>query len=93
VSVTGVPAGAFAERTTLAWQRTSLAILAAALIQLRLVAAEAPAVVLVVIGLAGALAVLAAVDSRRRDRGGRIGLLLTVSVATLVLVELGLVVG
>jgi uncharacterized membrane protein YidH (DUF202 family) len=85
------PAGAFAERTVLAWQRTALAILAAALIQLRLVAGEAPGVVLVVIALAGALAVVAAVDSRRRDRGGRVGVLLTVSVATLVLVELGVV--
>lgn len=82
---------AFAERTGLAWQRTSLAILTAALIQLRLATGEAPGAVLVVIAAAGALAALAAVESRRRDRGGRVGLLLTVAMATLMLAELGLV--
>ena len=83
---------AFAERTALAWQRTSLAILTAALIQMRLAAGEAPGAVLLVIGVAGGLAVLAAVESRRRERGGRVGLLLASAVATLVVVEIGLVV-
>jgi uncharacterized membrane protein YidH (DUF202 family) len=84
-------ASAFAERTALAWQRTALAILTAALIQLRLAAGEAPGAVLVIIAVAGALAALAAVESRRRDRGGRVGLLLTVAMSTLMLVELSLV--
>jgi uncharacterized membrane protein YidH (DUF202 family) len=84
-------ASAFAERTALAWQRTALAILTAALIQLRLATGEAPGAVLVVIGVAGALAALAAVESRRRDRGGRVGLLLTLAVAILMVVELVLV--
>jgi uncharacterized membrane protein YidH (DUF202 family) len=81
---------AFAERTTLAWQRTALAILTAALIQLRLATGEAPGAVLLVIGVAGALAALAAVESRRRARGGRVGLLLTSAIAMLLVVELGL---
>jgi uncharacterized membrane protein YidH (DUF202 family) len=84
-------AGAFAERTALAWQRTALAILTAALIQLRLAAGQAPGAVLAIIAVAGALAALAAVESRRRDRGGRVGLLLTVAMSTLMLAELGLV--
>jgi uncharacterized membrane protein YidH (DUF202 family) len=83
--------GAFAERTALAWQRTALAILTAALIQLRLAVDEAPLAVLVIIAVAGALAALAAVESRRRDRGGRVGLLLTAAMSTLMLVELSLV--
>jgi uncharacterized membrane protein YidH (DUF202 family) len=84
-------AGAFTERTVLAWQRTSLAILTAALIQLRLAAGEAPTAVLVVIGAAGLLAALAGVESRRRLRSGRVGLLMSVAVATLAVVEIGLV--
>ena len=42
-------------------------------------------------GVAGALAALAAVESRRRDRGGRVGLLLTLAVGILMVVELVLV--
>lgn len=82
---------AFAERTALAWQRTSLAILTMALLQMRLTAGAAPSVVLALIGVSGILAVVAAVESRRRDGGGRVGLLLAVAVAMLGSVELGLV--
>ena len=82
---------AFAERTVLAWQRTSLAILTMALLQMRFTAGAAPPVVLALIGFAGILAVVAAVESRRRDRGGRVGLVLAVAVAMLGSVELGLV--
>ncbi len=82
----------FAERTALAWQRTSLAILTLALLQLRLTAGHAPGVVLGLIGAAAVLAALAGVTARRRDRGGRVGLLLTSAVVLLTLVELGLVV-
>jgi uncharacterized membrane protein YidH (DUF202 family) len=82
---------AFAERTVLAWQRTSLAILTVALVQLRLTTGEAPGVVLAVIGTAAALAALAGVEARRRDRGGRVGLLMTCAVVLLSVAELGLV--
>jgi uncharacterized membrane protein YidH (DUF202 family) len=85
-------ASGFAERTALAWQRTSLAVLTLALVQLRLTTGEAPSVVLGLIGVAAALAALAAVEARRRDRGGRVGLLMTCAVVLLTLTELGLVV-
>lgn len=81
----------FAERTVLAWQRTSLAILAVALLQLRLTSGEAPGVVLGLIAVAAVLAALAGAETRRRDRGGRVGLLMSVAVALLTLAELGLV--
>lgn len=83
---------AFAERTVLAWQRTSLAILTVALVQLRLSSGEAPTVVLGLIAVAAVLAALAGVEASRRDRGGRVGLLMSVAVALLTLTELGLVV-
>jgi uncharacterized membrane protein YidH (DUF202 family) len=83
--------GGFAERTVLAWQRTSLAILTVALLQLRLTSGEAPGVVLGVIAVAAVLAGLAGVEARRRDRGGRVGLLMSLAVALLALAELGLV--
>lgn len=81
----------FAERTVLAWQRTSLAILTVALVQLRLSSGEAPGVVLGVIAIAAVLAALAGVEARRRDRGGRVALLMSVAVALLTLAELSLV--
>lgn len=81
----------FAERTVMAWQRTSLAVLTLALLQLRLATGEAPGAVLALIGAAAVLAALAGVEARRRDRGGRVGLLMTVAVVLMTLVELGLV--
>lgn len=83
--------GGFAERTVLAWQRTSLAVLTLALLQLRLTSGEAPGVVLGVIAIAAVLAALAGFEARRRDRGGRVGLLMSVAVVLLTLAELGLV--
>lgn len=91
MSGTGESSG-FAERTVLAWQRTSLAIVTLALVQLRLTTGEAPTVVLGIIGFAAVLAAVAGLESRRRERGGRVGLLLTVAVVLLTGVELALVV-
>ncbi|QIK67533.1 DUF202 domain-containing protein [Nocardioides sp. HDW12B] len=84
-------ASGFAERTVMAWQRTSLAIVTLALLQLRLTSGHAPGVVLGLLGLAAVMAALAGVEARRRDRGGRVGLLLTSAVVLLTLVELGIV--
>lgn len=80
----------FAERTVLAWQRTALAVVTLALVQLRLASGDAPGAVLAVLVLAAGIAVLAGLDARRRDRGGRVGLLLTVAVLVLGAAELGL---
>ena len=57
---------AYAERTVLAWQRTSLAILTGALVQLRLSAGEAPLAALVLLGLAAVAAIRVLAPARER---------------------------
>ncbi|WP_148572929.1 DUF202 domain-containing protein [Nocardioides caldifontis] len=86
--------GAAPERTTLAWQRTALTVLAGALLVSRLTLDALGPAAFVVVVVAIPLALWVLVESRLRHRrghpqGGRSAAVLTVAVVALALTELG----
>lgn len=88
------------ERTALAWQRTALSVLAGAAIMGRLTFDRLGVVALIVPGIAAFLGLWVFVESRwrydqhfdrrvrRRPRGGRAGLSLTVGTAMIAITQL-----
>ncbi|MCA1783519.1 MAG: DUF202 domain-containing protein [Dermatophilaceae bacterium] len=98
-----VDLGRYEERTVLAWHRTALAIIGGAMMPFRLTYGDGPPWLLAVIVGAALLAVLSVTESRHRypgdrtrradvrDRGGRLGALVALSVTLLLLAELALV--